>query len=186
MACIASKKTVDTVKYYNITLPTISPTSYPLECSIIAQMAYFTGDYPLYHSTLNSNDIFQNTFSVKSTFSTYETIREEMDNLLQLEDELNSIIYELTECDGNVRKVQRLNTEIESGKKLINEKYFKIQDLIILNCFTSEFNSIKTLEDVKTFKTRIYEYKDLIGNSDNYTFYNDFYCSIMEEVRKKS
>ena len=186
MACVASKKAIEIVKYYNITFPTISPSSYALECSLIAQMAYFTGDYPLYHSTLNSNDIFQNTFSIKSNSNTFNTIRNELDELIKLEDELNQIMVDLATSDGNEKRIKRLNKEIESGKELIQETFFSIQDSIILNCFTSEFNSIKTLEDVNIFKNRLYEYKNLIGFTDSYTFYNDFYCSIMAEVEKKT
>lgn len=185
MACVANRKEKDTVKYYGITFPTISPSSYALECSLLSQMAYFTGDYPLYHSTLNSNNIFQNTFSVKSSWQTFETIREELDNLMKLEDELNSIISELTNCDGNTKKIQRLNKEIEYGKKLITEKFFSMQDAIILNCFTSEFNSVKTLEDISIFKSRLYDFKNFIGHSDTYTFYNSFYCNMMTEIEKK-
>lgn len=185
MSCVATKKKIDTVKYYNISLPTISPTSYPLECSIVSQMAYFTGDYPLYHSTLNSNDIFQNTFSVKSSFHTFEEIRDELDTLLQLEDELQTIIYELTTSDGNMKKIQRLNKEIEYGKNLIKSSFFHMQDLMILNCFTSEFNSIKTLEDVEIFKARLKEYSAFIGHSDDYTFYENFCLSMMTEIERK-
>lgn len=185
MACTAEQKVKDEVKYYNITTHTISPTIYPLQCAIVSQMAYFTGDYPLYHSTLNSNDIFENTFSVKSTNASFNTVRNGLDSLLQLENELSAVISELATCDGNEKKIQRLNKEIETGKNLIYERFFEIQNTIILNCFTSEFNSIKTIEDTKLFKTRLYEYKDLIGHSDTYTFYNDFYCSIINEVERK-
>lgn len=185
MSSVAEKKQIDTVKYYQITISTISPNAYPLECVLVNQMAYFTGDYPLYYSTLNSNDLFQKTFIVKSNEQTYFSIVSELDALLQLEEELNSVIGELKYSGDNVNKIRRINKEIEYGKKMIYDKFFKIQDLIILNCFTNEFNSIKTLSDASVFKKRVYDYKDLIGYSENYSFYNDFYCKIMAELEKK-
>ena len=52
----------DSVKYYDMEFKTDSPNYYPIECDLVKQMTYFTGTYPLYHSTLYSNDIFKNTF----------------------------------------------------------------------------------------------------------------------------
>ena len=52
----------DSVKYYDINFNTISPNFYPLECNLIAQMAYITGEYTLFDSTFNSNNNFKNKF----------------------------------------------------------------------------------------------------------------------------
>ena len=57
--------------YYGISLNTISANYYPLECALLNQIAYFTGTYPLYHSTLNSNDVFKNTFILINLFNFY-------------------------------------------------------------------------------------------------------------------
>ena len=60
----------DNVKYYNMELSTESPDYYPLQTALLNEMIYFTGTYPLYHSTLYSNDIFKNTFIAKSSSKT--------------------------------------------------------------------------------------------------------------------
>ena len=44
--------TKDYVKYFGISFRTISPSYYPLECNLIEQMAYITGDSILFDSTL--------------------------------------------------------------------------------------------------------------------------------------
>ena len=185
MSAIANSSPVDTVKYYNISLSTITPTYYTLECSLLNQIAYFTGTYPLFHSTLNSNDIFKNTFIAKSDLKTYNQIEAKFDHLLELECELSFVIHELQYSDGNLNNIRRLNKEIECGKKLISETFFEVQNLIIDIFFTDEFNNIKNLEDIAKFKERIYNFKNLIGYTETYTFYNKFYCDMMVSLEKK-
>ena len=61
MASEANMSNIEEEKYFGITLHTISPNYYPLECTLVYEIAYFTGTYPLFHSVLNSNDVFKNT-----------------------------------------------------------------------------------------------------------------------------
>ena len=49
----------DFVKYFGISFETISPSYYPLECCLVNQMAYITGEDVLFESTINSNDNFK-------------------------------------------------------------------------------------------------------------------------------
>ena len=185
MASVASDCKLDSVKYYAIHVPTISSTDYTLECNLVNQLAQFTGTYPLYHSALYGDNLFKNTLIAKTDEKIYYQIVSDLDTLLELEKELYFIIDELKYTNGNESKIRRINKEIENGKKLIKEQFYKVQDNIILNGFTKEFNNIKNLADITAFKMKLYEYKNLIGYSDDYTFYNDFYCSIMNELEKK-
>ena len=185
MASSASKQKCDLVKYYSIHVPSISPTEYTLECNLVNQLAYFTGTYPLFYSTLYGDNLFKNTLIAKTDEKIYHEIVSGLDTLLELENELSFVINELRYSNGNENKIRRINKEIEYGKKLIKENFFNIQNKIILNCFTNEFNNIKNLADATAFKMKLYQYKNLIGYSDDYTFYNDFYCSIMNELEKK-
>ena len=57
MRCTKAK--FDTVKYFDIELPSNSPDYYTLECNLVRQMAYITGEYVLYNSTLYGNDNFK-------------------------------------------------------------------------------------------------------------------------------
>lgn len=95
MASTAQGLDLDNVKYYDIYINTISPDCYPLQCALLAEMMYFTGDYPLYHSTLNSNDVFKNTFISYSDKKTYDKIETNLDKLLKLEDDLYYFSVEL-------------------------------------------------------------------------------------------
>lgn len=170
--------------YFNISLNTTSPNYYPLECSLVNQMAYFTGTYPLYTSTLNSNNVFQNTFVAKSDKKTFTTISKNLDKLLNFENDLNYYADELKYAD-KVSAIKLLNSLINSKKDDICELFFKTQNLIIKKCFINEFNSIRNLEDIKNFTKKFYNYKNIMGTSDSYTFYNEFYRYIMDSLEKK-
>ena len=170
--------------YYNVSLNTISPNYYPLECALVNQMAYFTGTYPLFHSTLNSNDVFKNTFILKSNKRAYNTIVKNIDLLLAYENDLNYFASEL-QYANKVSEIKLLNKLIASKKDSITSIFFKTQNLIIESCFISEFNNIRNLEDVKEYKNKLYNFKNIMGSNENNTFYNEFYRKIMESLEKK-
>ena len=170
--------------YYNVSLNTISPNYYPLECALVNQMAYFTGTYPLFHSTLNSNDVFKNTFILKSNKRAYNTIVKNIDLLLAYENDLNYFASEL-QYANKVSEIKLLNKLIASKKDSITSIFFKTQNLIIESRFISEFNNIRNLEDVKEYKNKLYNFKNIMGSNENYTFYNEFYRKIMESLEKK-
>ena len=95
MAERASKNEPDKVKYYDIFLDTISPDYYPLQCTLLNELTYFTGNYPLYHSTLYSDNIFENTVNTKLGKKAYKNIRDALDILMQKEANLSIISNEL-------------------------------------------------------------------------------------------
>ena len=173
-----------TETYFGITINTISPDYYPLECSLVNELAYFTGTYPLYHSTLNSNDIFKNTFILKSSKKIYNEIVRNLDKLLKLEDALNFLVSELQYAD-KTSSIKTLNNLINKNKQEIMFLFFKTQNLIIETCFKNEFNSIRNLDDIISFNKKLYNFKNIIGYSDDYSFYNDFYREIMNLVQEK-
>lgn len=51
MSSKALENNQEIVKYYGISLPTNSPTYYPILCNLVAQMAYITGEDALFDST---------------------------------------------------------------------------------------------------------------------------------------
>lgn len=184
MASEANMMDVTAETYYGISINTISPNYYPLECALLNQIAYFTGTYPLYHSTLNSNDVFKNTFTLKSDKKTYSIILKSFDKLLSLENNLNYYASELQYVD-KVSSIRLLNSLIDKCKKDITSTFFKTQNLIIEKCFKNDFNSIRNLDDIKEFNKKIYNFKNVIGFSDAYTFYNEFYRKMMSAIEEK-
>lgn len=184
MASEANMNEFSKETYYGISISTISPDYYPLQCALLNQISYFTGTYPLYHSTLNSNDVFKNTFILKSDKKTYSAILKNFDNLLSLENNLNYYASELQYTD-KISSIKLLNKLINETKEDIKSLFFKTQNLIMLKCFKNEFNSIRNLEDIKEFNSKLYNYKNMIGFSDEYTFYNEFYRSMMNVIEEK-
>ena len=177
--CVSTSET-----YYNVSLTTISPNYYPLECALVNQMAYFTGTYPLFHSTLNSNDVFKNTFILKSNKKAYNAIVKNLDLLLSYENDLNYFASEL-QYASKVNEIKLLNKLIFAKKNAITSIFFKTQNLIIESCFVSEFNNIRNLADVKEYKIKLYNFKNVMGSNQDYTFYNEFYRKIMESLETK-
>ncbi len=170
--------------YYGISINTISPNYYPLECALLNQIAYFTGTYPLYHSTLNSNDVFKNTLIVKSDKKTYALVEKNFDRLLSLQNNINYYSNELQYTE-KTSSIKLLNKLIDETKEDIKSLFFKTQNLIMTKFFKSEFNNIRNLEDIKDFKSKLYNYKNIIGFADGYTFYNEFYCNMMNVIEEK-
>lgn len=184
MASEANMQPETEVKYFDINIKTISPDYYPLECSLLNQISYFTGTYPLYNSVLYSNDIFKNTFITKFNKKVYVNLIKRFDYILSLENELNCYMEELV-CAIKPKLIENLNKLINYKKKKIMAVYFQSQNYIMRTCFNYEFNTIRTLEDIHDFKNKLYGFKNLIGYNDDYTYYNDFYRSMMNLLATK-
>lgn len=182
---IANESEIDVVKYYDINMPTPSPDYYPMECAIIRQMSYFTGDYPLIHSTLYSDDIFKNSFIAKSDEATFYTIQNNLDLMLKLESTLTLMTNDLSCSSMSLSKINKINKAISLKKLEIAELFLNTQNLIMEKCFGKEFESVCTLEDLSEFKTRLYDFKNYIGVNDTYTFYNNFYRVYMTNYEEK-
>ncbi|MGN1301302.1 MAG: hypothetical protein ACI4U9_02085, partial [Clostridia bacterium] len=155
-----------------------------LECALLNQITYFTGTYPVYNSVLFSNDIFKNTFIAKFNKKLYSFVIKKLDSLLNLENELNSYIEELSYA-SNEKTINNLNKIINYKKHKITNLFFQTQNYIMKSCFNCEFNKTRTLEDIHEFKNQLYNFKNVIGFNSNYSFYNDFYCSMMNAVETK-
>ena len=105
MASVATNSESAYVKYYGMNIKTISPNYYPVQCALVTQMTYFTGTYPLYHSALYGNDIFKNTFIMKSDEKTYNKILKNLDLISEYENSLQQkTSYLLNMDDKNARK----------------------------------------------------------------------------------
>ena len=188
MASIASDAKLDTVKYYGMEFSTESPDFYPLQTALIRELAYFTGTYPLFHSTLFSNDVFKNTFIAKSNEKTYIEVERNFDLLFYYESELSKLYYKLSTCSetkSGANKLKILNQKSEKLKTLIFNTTLGTQNLLLQNCFTKEFEQIHDIESLKAFQTHIYNFKNLLINAENYNFYNDFYCDMMNKLENK-
>lgn len=188
MASDTTNSPVESVKYYGLDIFTNSPDYYPIECSLVKQMTYFTGTYPLYHSVLYSDDIFKNTFIMKSDKLTYDKITQNLDLIQEYQETLQkeNLYLSYIEYDNqNSVKVLNAQKKIENLKLLIKETTLKTQELILTSCTKSDLELVRDNQSVKEFKNKLYNFKELLIQSENYTFYNEFYCQMMEELDVK-
>ena len=122
------------VKYFGISFETTSPSYYPLECCLVNQLAYLTGEDVLFESTLKSNDHFKKAFSDSTSPKVFLAIQNAIDDILNHEEEIIKI----------------------------NNKIAQIDD-----------------------RKKLYTFKDFIGCTEGYTFFNDYYVAKMEELEHK-
>lgn len=172
-------------KYYGISLRTTSPDYYPLECNLISQMAYITGINVLFDSTLFSNDNFKNSFIEKTSKKTFIKVQKNIDDIIYAEDELSTLYCKLEnvlEVDNNFVKA---TNKITSLKEKITAKYIETQNLIMTSYFETSFEKLSTPKQIESYRNQLYNYKNFIGVTDNYNFYNDFYIDKMVKLEQK-
>lgn len=178
-------ETFENVTYYNIQFSTISPNCYPLLCNIIYQMTYVTGEEVLIDSTINSNDHFKNKFSALCGELAYRTVSDSFDNILNCEEKIIKLSNKLANSDVSTEKYHKLSEKIENLKKQIRQQYFLAQETIIKTYFATVYKSLLSSDDIERFRKKLYSFKDLIGTTDGYHFFNDYYIYMMENLDKK-
>ena len=175
----------DFVKYFNISFETISPSYYPLECCLVNQLAYLVGEDILFESTINSNNNFKNRFIELTSYKDFMNIQNSIDVILEAEEEIIKINNKIVQIDDRNKKVDNMIIKIDTLKKKITSTFIKTQNLIISSYFNKAFDNIKTLEDVENYRRKLYNFKDYLGSTEGYTFFNDFYVSKMVDLEKK-
>ena len=61
----------------------------------------------------------------------------------------------------------------------------KTQNLIVSSYFDKVFFEINDLEDIETYRRKLYNFKDYLGSTDGYTFFNDYYVDKMMDLEDK-
>lgn len=186
IACRTSgKPTLETVTYYEMSFISESPEYYPLECALLSQMTFFTGDEALYFSTLYSSPMFERNFTSTSTEKTYFEIQLALDKLLYLETDLEKLTQKFQNSTSSLEKSMILQKQIDSKKKAIKHACIKIQNKIIDNCFKSKFIKLETFDDIRDFENNLEEFKKYLIQSEDYTYYNDFCQKIAKDIAFK-
>ena len=173
----------ENVTYYGMSFMTESPEFYPLECALLSQMIYFTGNEPLYFSTLYGNTMFEKEFKNASVGNSYYSILSEMDKLLYVENDLNLLSQKLLTVDPTKSKL--LQFQIENKKKSITNHCLKIQNEIIQTCLNKRFQEINTFDDIRDFENTMQDFKKMLIIPENYSFYEDFCLKMQDKIRYK-
>ena len=75
--------------------------------------------------------------------------------------------------------------KIDELKNEITLTFMRTQNLIVSSYFDNAFNNISNLEEVENYRRKLYSFKDYLGSTEGYTFFNDYYVSKMEQLEAK-
>lgn len=179
MASVAVGAELEDVKYFGIDFNTISPNCYPLECALANQMAYVTGKYALYESTLFSTDTFKNRFIEATSKEVFLAIEGAIDDIINAEESIIKINNKIQKIDDRNKKVDHLVHRINELKNEIAVTFMRTQNLIISSYFDKKFNQISTMDEIEEYRKELYSFRDLIGVADDYVFFNNYYIEKM-------
>ena len=185
MASKALNTEQEIVKYYGISLPTNSPSYYPILCNLVAQMAYITGEEALYDSTFYGSSVFKEKFANLCGVDSLLKIESNMDKIMEAEEKAIKLNNKLMYDELEVMKSQKVAKKVENYKKKIKEIFFETQKLIFTSFFNAQFNKILTTADIDEYRLRLYNYKNYIGISDDYSEFNEFYINKMMDLDAK-
>ena len=183
MKCCNSK--FDSVKYFDIELPSNSPDYYALECNLVRQMAYITGEYVLYNSTLYGNDDFKNKFITLTSEEDFEIIKNSINSIMYLEDKLHSILEKIQNSETITPEIAKLMKRSAKIKEDIKKGFLLTQNRIFTSFFDNLFKSLYSPQSFENYRNALYNYRNFIGVSEDYTFFNDYYITKMSELEYK-
>ena len=173
------------VKYFGISFETISPSYYPLECCLVNQLAYITGEDALFESTLKSTDTFKNKLCNLITPKTFMAIQNAIDDILYAEEDIIKLNNKIAQIDDRNKRVDGMVRKIDELKNEILLTFMRTQNLIISSYFNKAFENISNLEEVENYRKKLYTFRDYLGFAEGYTFFNDYYINKMEELEEK-
>ena len=149
------------------------------------KLAYLVGEDILFESTLNSNDNFKQAFADATSPKVFMAIQNAIDEILYHEEDIIKLNNRIANIDDRNKKVDGMLKKIDELKSEISLIFFRTQNLIISSYFDNSFNKITNLEEVENYRRKLYTFKDYLGSSEGYTFFNDYYVSKMEQLEEK-
>ena len=185
MASKALEQKQEIVKYYGISLPTNSPTYYPILCNLVAQMAYVTGEENLFDSTFYGTSLFKERFADLCGVNALIKIQDNLDKIMNIEEKIIKLNHKLVQdtCEG--MRAQRVAGKISKLKERLKDIYFATQDLIYISYFNTQFTKITTTADIDSYRFRLYNYKNYIGITEDYSDFNEYYINKMMDLDNK-
>lgn len=87
--------------------------------------------------------------------------------------------------DDRNKKVDGMLKKIDELKNEITLTFMRTQNLIISSYFDKAFNNISNLEEVEDYRRKLYSFKDYLGSTEGYTFFNKYYVNKMKQLEEK-
>ena len=70
-------------------------------------------------------------------------------------------------------------------KETIRRGFMVTQNRIFTSFFDNLFESLYSPKSMENFRNALYTYRNFIGVTDDYTFFNDYYITKMAELEEK-
>ena len=112
-------------------------------------------------------------------------IQDYIDDILSCEEQIIKINNKISQIDDRNKKVDNLIDKINSLKGDISSTFIKAQNLIISSYFDKAFYSITNLEELENYRRKLYNFKDYLGYSEGYNYFNDYYVNRMMNLEDK-
>lgn len=181
----ALKSESEFVKYYGIEFSSISPNYYPVICNLVSQMAYITGENVLIDSTIYSNDKFKKSFIGSCGKKVFNRCQKNLDIISSAEEKIILANTKLQNDDLSDKTISKFAKQIYNNKKIITNTFLDTQNLIFTTYFTNSLNNLYSLQDIENFRTKLYNYRDLLGLTEKYDTFNNFYIDMMMKLDTK-
>ena len=172
----------DFEKYYDINIYTPSPSYYPIECALLNELIFFTGEDVLFKSTYFSTDDFKDEIVKHTSKKVFDKILGAFDDILKYEEQIIVLHNKISATE----KTDHLQNKILNFREKIKDTFIQIQNLIIKEFFETEYKHITDLEKLETFRRNLTKFEQIIGTVENYTFFEDFYTEMMNQLEHKS
>ena len=76
--------------------------------------------------------------------------------------------------------------KINELKDEITITFLRTQNLIISSYFDAEFNRVTNASQVEAFRKKLYSFRDYIGTTEGYTFFDDYYIEKIAELNHRA
>ena len=182
------------VEAYGIKANTYSINKYPLICNIVKQLLFFSEEETLVTSTIYSTDDFIIDGVEEIGEGSYETLLDNLDQMLYASEEIVGIKRKLKQNGEDEEYSSDLKEELNRMHKiedLIRRLYMDSQMAIFTMYFDRLYSRLQTQEDIDYYRTRLADYKELIGFYTNeqqeyfLEYYEKYYAEKEEKLRTK-
>ena len=171
------------VEAYGIKTKTYSPNKYPLICNLLKQLLFFSKEETLVKSTIYSNDEFIIDGIEEIGETSYITIQKNLDEMLYASEEIIGIKRKIKKeaKEGYLEEIDNQLNEIYIKEEIIRKLYMDCQMNIFTMYFDRLFNRIESVQDIKYYRNRLEDFKELIGFYTNkeqeyfLEYYKDYY-----------
>lgn len=175
----------DFVKYYGIEFKSSSPSYYPMECHLVEEMAFVTGQQVLFESTFNSNDNFKNAFIKATSEKVFYAIQSAIDSILGYEEQISKLANKFAEENQSDKTCKNINEKISDLKQKISLTFMRTQNLIISSYFDNAFAKITNLEELDNYRRKLETFRPLVCTQDGYFFFDNYYIEKMCALEHK-